>query len=244
VHFHSTDAYVSLVQALHHSLGDRPIPTLNDEYWDEYALRDRAERFALEIVEALILKHGVKRLLEAGFVPRYLAHQPWGESKPERHRNFRGYAASRTSTLGRVIVRLKETTLGYRALQLADLMPSFIPKQPKGPARRRRPEGGPDGADAGGSADEDDEDDEDYVEEEGASDDDDDDDDDDSDSDSDDSDDNSEDAENVVPRERWQTDAEQRLRRQHREAMVLNDGSRPVRRRDIFEMDEDVRASL
>lgn len=41
---------------------------------------------------------------------------------------------------------------------------------------------------------------------------------------------------NVV-RPREQSAEEQRLRRQHREAMVLNDGSRPLAREDIIEPD-------
>jgi hypothetical protein len=40
-----------------------------------------------------------------------------------------------------------------------------------------------------------------------------------------------------VPRARDQSAEEQRLRRQHREAMVLNDGTRPFGREDIIERD-------
>jgi hypothetical protein len=43
---------------------------------------------------------------------------------------------------------------------------------------------------------------------------------------------------NVV-RPREQSAEEQRLRRQHREAMVLNDGSRPLAREDIIEPDHE-----
>jgi hypothetical protein len=44
-------------------------------------------------------------------------------------------------------------------------------------------------------------------------------------------------SERHVPRTREHSAEEQRLRRQHREAMVLNDGTRPLGREDIIERD-------
>ncbi|CAH0049480.1 unnamed protein product [Clonostachys solani] len=46
-------------------------------------------------------------------------------------------------------------------------------------------------------------------------------------------------SEQQVPRAREQSVEEVRLRRQHREAMVLNDGTRPFGREDIIERDHD-----
>jgi len=45
--------------------------------------------------------------------------------------------------------------------------------------------------------------------------------------------------EGLQPRVLEQSAEEQRLRRQHRHAMVLNDGTRPLNRNDIIERDHD-----
>jgi hypothetical protein len=45
--------------------------------------------------------------------------------------------------------------------------------------------------------------------------------------------------ERTIPRPNERSAEEQRLRRQHREAMVLNDGTRPIRREDIIERGRD-----
>jgi hypothetical protein len=47
-------------------------------------------------------------------------------------------------------------------------------------------------------------------------------------------------SEPLVLRAREHSVEEQRLRRQHREAMVLNDGTRPLGREDIIERDHGV----
>jgi hypothetical protein len=232
--FHSLEAYRALVRSLELAMGDRLIPPLDNDHWDEYALRDPSERLPLQLIERLVAKHGVKKLIDAGFVSRYLARQPWGDNMPDRHRNFRFYTHTKANSLSTIITRLLETAMGYSALQLAGMMPCYIASNQ--PYRLSHVE----------TLDNDDEDDGD------GDDDGDDDDDDDGEEDDDDDDDdaharengheslvdgegNHEDAENVVPRARWQTDEEQRLRRQHREAMVLNDGTRPLRRGDIIE---------
>ncbi|KAF4976346.1 hypothetical protein FZEAL_6966 [Fusarium zealandicum] len=187
-------AYSALVRSLELSLDDVERPDLSDSHWDEYYLRDMAERFCLMFVLELVNKYGASSLVKAQFVEKWLAKQEWGAEPEERRRNFKDYMALKNNRIVEIVDRIKHSRRGLRALEkvglidkdnsrrrireLPDLIMEFEEEAPSGPL-----------------------------------------------------------VEQQVPRTREHSAEEQRLRRQHREAMVLNDGTRPLGREDIIERD-------
>lgn len=191
-------AYTALVRSLELSLDDVEHPTLDDPHWDEYYLRDMAERFCLMFFLELINKNGVNMLVKAKFVEKWLAKQPWGDTEKARLDNFHHYMEHKRNRIVDIVSQIHHTHIGTKALVETGLMPkksliSFEPAESlEVPAtvsslqRILRTVG-----DAG--------------------------------------------PETGVPRNREHSVEEQRLRRQHREAMVFNDGTRPIAREDIIE---------
>lgn len=185
-------AYSALVRSLELSLDDTERPSLTDSHWDEYYLRDMAERFCLMFILELANKYGASMLVKARFVEKWLAKQEWGDTPEERRQSFRDYMALKTNRIVEIVDRIKESRRGLRALERAGLMD-------KENSRRRIREL-PDLIME--------------IEEEAG---------------------NLPLVEQQVTRTREHSAEEQRLRRQHREAMVLNDGTRPLAREDIIE---------
>lgn len=195
---HRPQAYSALVRSLELSLDDAPRPKLDDPYWDEFYLRDMAERICLMFVLELVNKNGAGMLVRAKFVEKWLAKQEWGQDPQERRKVFAEYMEHKNNRIVHIISRVKHTHAGLRALYRAGLVE-------KHDARRQRNEL-PDLIMS--------------VEPEVLHE-------------------SIEIIEPQVPRTREQSIEEQRLRRQHREAMVLNDGTRPLAREDIIERDHD-----
>ncbi|EFY92803.1 hypothetical protein J3458_004651 [Metarhizium acridum] len=185
-------AYSALVRSLELSLEDAELPDLTNSHWDEYYLRDMAERFNLMFIHELISKYGSNALIKARFVEKWLAKQKWGDDPVARRHNFKAYMDLKDNRLVEIVDKLKHSKRGLRALEQAGLI--------DGSRRRIRT---PDIIME--------------IEEEivGES-----------------------PSINRVRRPMRETSVEeQRLRRQHREAMVLNDGTRPLGREDIIERD-------
>ena len=185
-------AYGALVRSIELSLTDVDRPKLDDPNWDEYYLRDIAEKLCLMFILELLNKHGAVMLIKAQFVEKWLAKQDWGESPEARVRNFSHYMDNRNNRIVEIVNQIKHSRRGLRSLRKTGLIS-------KESARRRIREwpdvimqlGGENGA---GSQ-----------------------------------------TEPQVPRAVEHSAEEQRLRRQHREAMVLNDGTRPFGQDDIIE---------
>ncbi|KAK7421958.1 hypothetical protein QQX98_001953 [Neonectria punicea] len=186
-------AYSALVRSLELSLTDVERPKLTDSHWDEYYLRDMAERFCLMFILELINKYGASMLVKAKFVEKWLAKQDWGDSPEERRRNFKSYMQLKGNRIVDIVDKIRLSRRGLKAMEKAGL----IDKENSRRRIRELPDlimeieetpGGPL-------------------------------------------------AEQQVPRTREHSAEEQRLRRQHREAMVLNDGTRPLGREDIIERD-------
>ncbi|KAG5938199.1 hypothetical protein E4U53_008063 [Claviceps sorghi] len=190
-------AYSALVRSLELSLEDTEAPDLTNYHWDEYYLRDMAERFCLMFVHELINKYRANALVKAKFVEKWLAKQRWGESPEARRHNFKCYMDLKTNRIVDIVERIKRSKRGLRALERAGLIEES--------KHKRRMKKLPDVVGEPGQ----------YV---GVSDD-----------------------RSIRIRRRIheQSIEEQRLRRQHREAMVLNDGTRPLGREDIIERDHD-----
>ncbi|RYP23319.1 hypothetical protein DL765_001228 [Monosporascus sp. GIB2] len=197
--------YSALIRSLELSLDDVDHEKLDDPLYDEYHLRDINERRCLVLVRKLIHKYGTDRLIEAKFIERWLAKQPWGDTNEERRRNFSQYLERKKNRISDICQHLTETRAGRRALVKAKLL-----LKSKRPRRDRSEhikvvleismgnENDPDGA----------------VQIETS-------------------------RSELVPRVMDQSAEEQRLRRRHREAMVLNDGTHPPGHGDIIEREHD-----
>lgn len=176
------------MRSLELSLEDVEPPDLGNSHWDEYYLRDMAERFCLMFVSELVNKYGVHLLVKANFVDRWLAKQDWGDDPHLRRFRFKQYMNLKNNRLVDIVSRLKLSKRGMLALEKAGLVDKDIPDLIV-------------------------EMEEEIVEEQPS--------------------------DSMARRTREHSAEERRLRRQHREAMVLNDGTRPLGRDDIFERDHE-----
>lgn len=186
-------AYAALVRSLELCLDDVPRPDLTDSHWDEYYLRDMAERFCLMFILELVNKYGANLLIKAQFVEKWLAKQNWGSQDKQRRQNFKNYLNHKRNRIVEIVERIKVSRRGLKALEKAGLidhensrrrireLPDLIMEMEESLGEPL--------------------------------------------------------SEPQVPRTREHSAEEQRLRRQHREAMVLNDGTRPLAREDIIERD-------
>ncbi|KAI1466916.1 uncharacterized protein F4812DRAFT_433232 [Daldinia caldariorum] len=197
---HSRKAYSALVRSLELSVNDMKHEKLDDPLYDEYYLRDIGERRCLMLVSQLVHRYGVDKLIEAGFVEKWLARQPWGDSDEERQNNFAMYLDRRKNRISDICFHLKTTKAGRKALYKAKL--ATKPRRSKRDRSSRIK----------------------VVLEIDMT-----------------NEDNQDDALRAehVPRLNEQSAEEQRLRRRHREAMVLNDGTHSLGRSDIIERTHD-----
>lgn len=199
---HTPKAYSALVRSLEMSLADDvERPKLDDNHWDEYFLRDMAEKFCLLFINELTTKHGVDLLVRAKFVEKWLAKQNWGADKDERQKNFFEYMnnLNKQNRIVDIVGKIQKTSAGRRALRRAKLVPKDEPAVDSSPGVYLEISMGIDeGEGAAARA-----------------------------------------SEQTGTRTRELTAEEQRLRRQNREAMVFNDGTRPIGREDIIERGHD-----
>ncbi|KAI0851427.1 hypothetical protein F5Y00DRAFT_8938 [Daldinia vernicosa] len=193
-------AYSALVRSLELSVDDVKHEKLDDPLYDEYYLRDIGERRCLLLVSQLVHRYGVDKLIEAGFVEKWLARQPWGDGEEERQNNFAMYLDRRKNRISDICFHLKTTRAGRAALQKAKLTTKSR-KSKRDRSNRIKVVLEID------MTNENDQDDALGAE--------------------------------LVPRVNDQSAEEQRLRRRHREAMVLNDGTHSLGRSDIIEREHD-----
>ncbi|TDZ73172.1 hypothetical protein CTRI78_v001372 [Colletotrichum trifolii] len=198
---HSWRAYTALVRSLELSLGDVEHTKLNDKYWDEYYLRDMAERFCLMFVLELITKYDAESLIKAKFVEKWLAKQNWGDDEDEVHDNFIYYMEHKSNRIVDITTRIIHTDAGAKAIvdcKLVNRAKLELTPNPHIAGFAIALQSTLVNAESAGEELP-------VIEQ--------------------------------VPRTREHSAEEQRLRRQHREAMVFNDGTRPIGREDIIERD-------
>ncbi|KAI0395108.1 hypothetical protein F5Y17DRAFT_425259 [Xylariaceae sp. FL0594] len=203
---HTHKGYTAIVRSLELGLNDAMPETLNDPLYDEYLLRDIGERRCLMLLSVLVHRYGVERLVQAKFVEKWLAKQPWGHSDEERRKNFALYTDRKKNRISDICLHLKTSKEGRKALVKAKLATKAKrAKRDKDGSSDIKVmleismsnEGGEDCTDPDTPPAE------------------------------------------LVPRVNDQSVEEQRLRRRHREAMVLNDGTHSLGRGDIIERDHD-----
>ncbi|KAJ4422131.1 hypothetical protein N0V82_003214 [Gnomoniopsis sp. IMI 355080] len=187
--FHTPRAYAAFVRSLEYCLTDRaPLEKLDDGWFDEYGLRDMAEKLPLMFLTQLIQKYGPEQVIRAGFVEKWLAKQNWGDTPEEREKNFSRYLFKQNRIV-EIILKIQECPIGRQALAKAGLTMT----EDFGLFANIRIET-------------------EIIDGDRAE---------------------------TVPRHMEQSPEEQRLRHRHREAMVLNDGTRPLGRSDIIEREHN-----
>ncbi|KAK4128808.1 hypothetical protein N657DRAFT_561736 [Parathielavia appendiculata] len=204
---HRWKAYAALVRCLELCL-DPGQEVLDDEDWDEYSLRDMAEKLCLMFISQLVSCYDAEKLIKAKFIDKWLAKQNWGVSEQDRQRNFAQYMRCRSNRITDIVASIRGTHSGREALEKAGLLPA-----------------------SSSSSDSDPEDNLPFIERFSV----------------------------LLPgninlnnlrddeqarlllrslQQGVQTAEEQRVRHRHREAIVLNDGSRPVNSDDIIQRPE------
>lgn len=119
-------AYWAFIRSLQHCMNDVEHEKLDDKYFDEYALRDMAEKLCLMFVSQLLGKYGATQIVKAGFVEKWLAKQKWGETTEERETNFFNYMCKQ-NRITDICQRLQESLIGREALEKARLISKGIP---------------------------------------------------------------------------------------------------------------------
>ncbi|TAQ86546.1 hypothetical protein B7494_g5146 [Chlorociboria aeruginascens] len=200
--FDKPKTYSALVRSLEFSIKDYEHNTYDPD-WDNWHLRDAAEKLCLEALEVLADNCGVEGLVKSRFIDRWLAKEPWGGSDDEgRQLNFMD-SLSKSNHLSSLALPLFKHKLGRRQLENAKLLPASLIPSPAAPilqlyTSRTNETSREDTA--------------------------------------------GEDFEGMFVgenrRRRDQSSGGEHLRRRNREAMVLNDGTRPLERGDIIEREE------
>ena len=93
-----------------------------DKHWDEYPLRDMAEKLPLMFICQLITRFGPEMLIKAKFVERWLARQNWGETDKDRWINFSDYAQHKRNRISEIIIVIMGIRAGREALAKAGLI--------------------------------------------------------------------------------------------------------------------------
>ncbi|KAF3762411.1 hypothetical protein M406DRAFT_263652 [Cryphonectria parasitica EP155] len=190
--FNTPRAYAAFVRSLEFCLTDRaPLEKLDDKYFDEYGLRDMAEKLPLMFLSQLMQKYGSQQAVKAGIVEKWLARQNWGDTPDEREHNFFQYLYKQNRIV-EIIHGIQRCPIGREALAEAGLMPKNVSETFGVFASI-------------------------HIESEIID----------------------NDQAEPTPRHMEQSPEEQRLRHRHREAMVLNDGTRPLGRSDIIEVEDN-----
>ena len=179
--------YTALVGSLEMGLENAESLDVRTPTWDEFNLRDAAEKMCLTLLAELGFQCGGKGIIKAKFVEKWLAKQDWGKEPAERRKAFQSYMENRRNRIFHIVQKIKMYRRGLRALERAGLIDKELPDTTEAVLMEYT---------AG--------------------------------------------SEPLVLRAREHSVEEQRLRRQHREAMVLNDGTRPLGREDIIERDHGV----
>jgi hypothetical protein len=210
-------AYRALVRSLELCLADQAADPdakrekLDDPHFDDYYLRDMSEKLCLMFVSQLIERFTATELVRAQFVERWLAKQYWGDNEDEIQENYRAYKRRRENRITNIMKQVEQCTEGARALVRAKLL-SRNGEQTSGGLRHgeTHAEGNMrlSFAMSVNVADDGIGLTDDMV---------------------------TDDADVAIPRLLEQSVEEQRLRHRHREAMVFNDGTRPLNRDDIIE---------
>ncbi|ESZ97960.1 hypothetical protein SBOR_1631 [Sclerotinia borealis F-4128] len=120
---HKPETYEALVKSLEYSVNDYEHHEYDPD-WDNWYLRDIAEKSCLILIHELIRKHDVEELLKAGFIERWLVKEPWGgTTAKERSINFMD-SLNKEYHLNMMILPLFNDGRGRKMLEEAKLLPA------------------------------------------------------------------------------------------------------------------------
>ncbi|RDW74025.1 hypothetical protein BP5796_07467 [Coleophoma crateriformis] len=196
--------YSALVTSLQYSVDDYK-HNVYDPDWDNWELRDMCERGCLMILGQLSDHYGVKGLVRAGFIEKWLAKEPWGgRNEDERQLAFMDSLAKDTR-LADIAMPLFRDEAARLRLEATRLLPPRLEEQilDAGHVSSVKDVRMVGGEGTSGEGEEGDHFVQAFVE--------------------------------GLRRPRESSVEEAVVRQRHREAMVLNDGSRPLGRADIIE---------
>ncbi len=92
-----------------------PYEELDDKHFDEFYLRDMAEKMCLMFLLQLVNRFDAKELVKAKFVEKWLVKQLWGDMDEERQRNFAEYMQRKQNRLADICQKLQECRIGREA---------------------------------------------------------------------------------------------------------------------------------
>ncbi|KAK4205293.1 hypothetical protein QBC40DRAFT_50575 [Triangularia verruculosa] len=119
---HTWKAYAALVRSLELSL-DPDQEVLDHDDWDEYPLRDMAEKLCLMFISQLVNTFDCEKLVKAKFVEKWLSKQNWGTTEDERQQNFSAYLRTKSNRLAEIMSSIRQSPAGREALQKCGLFP-------------------------------------------------------------------------------------------------------------------------
>lgn len=85
--FNNPSSYAALVKCLEFCVTDYQHHAY-DADWDNWQLRDIVEQGCLNILSQLTDRYGIVGLLKSRFIERWLSKEPWGKEELERQKNF------------------------------------------------------------------------------------------------------------------------------------------------------------
>jgi hypothetical protein len=113
--------YSAVVTCLAHCVQDTTHESYDKEI-DNFDFRDPAERFSLLVLFRLAHEFGPKQLIKAGFVRKWLAKEPWGNTEEEKQRNFRHLREHERQRLSLLIQKIADDPMGFDQLLKANLV--------------------------------------------------------------------------------------------------------------------------
>ncbi|EPE04063.1 cytoskeleton-associated protein [Ophiostoma piceae UAMH 11346] len=117
-----------------------------DVTYDEYHMRDMAEKLCLMFVAQMAERFGVELLVRAGFVEKWLARQRWVEhpipalpaaAAGQRIQNFAQYLKYRDNRIAYLCQKVMELPAGWAALEKTGLVEPKRVRPPKGLKKKK-----------------------------------------------------------------------------------------------------------
>jgi hypothetical protein len=100
---------------------------LDNEDWDEYGLREMTEKLCLMFISQLLSCYEPEKLIKAKFVEKWLAKQNWGATPEDRLHNFARYMRYKGNRITDIVAAIQATRSGREALEAAGLLPALGP---------------------------------------------------------------------------------------------------------------------
>lgn len=112
--------YRAIVESLEYCVTDTDHEPYDRDF-DNFSFRDAAEQRALYVAYRLSAEFGSGGLIKAGFVERWLAKEPWGNTDKERQSNFTDLY-KKTSLVSAIMSRIIHHYEGRKRLIKAKLV--------------------------------------------------------------------------------------------------------------------------